>query len=229
MWLFNTSCWRFCFILSRNTVPVYSQYSKDFSAFLLNSQRISALGFELFTVTLFIYLCLALVDLLCCKRAFCSCGERELGDGYFFVVVLRRLIVVASLVAGITEWILNHWTTRKVQILKIQGSTNNIQNYSRYSIESFSFLSQKFLWRFLNPGPLEMDFWQKIIWQIPMEWQPRTRQVGTLQLSAEIILTTRPGPLGVFKILNCNPYLLLWLLLIWLRRLFSLLHLEKKY
>ena len=43
----------------------------------------------------FIYLFLAALGLLCCARAFSSCGER----GLFFVAVHGLLIEVASLIA----------------------------------------------------------------------------------------------------------------------------------
>ena len=42
----------------------------------------------------FIYLCLAVLGLRCCVRAFSSCGEREL----LFIVVRGLLTAVASLV-----------------------------------------------------------------------------------------------------------------------------------
>ena len=45
-------------------------------------------------MNLFIYLFLAALGLLCCVRAFSSCGER----GLLFVAVHRLLIAVASLV-----------------------------------------------------------------------------------------------------------------------------------
>ena len=50
-----------------------------------------------FTLSFFflIYLFLAALGLLCCARAFSSCGEQRL----LFVVVRGLLIVVASLVA----------------------------------------------------------------------------------------------------------------------------------
>ena len=58
----------------------------------------------------------------------------------------------------ICRWSLNHWTTREFQILKIQGSTNNIlklfQGFNRVILFSF----RKVLWSFLNPGPLKTDF-----------------------------------------------------------------------
>ena len=47
-----------------------------------------------FFFLIFIYLFMAVLGLLCCARAFSSCGEW----GLFFVMVCRLLIVVASLV-----------------------------------------------------------------------------------------------------------------------------------
>ena len=56
----------------------------------------------------FIYLFLAALGLLCCARAFSSCGER----GLFFVAVHGLLIEVASLIAehrlqacGLQQWL----------------------------------------------------------------------------------------------------------------------------
>ena len=58
----------------------------------------------------------------------------------------------------IGRWILNHWTTREVQILKIQRSTNNILKLFQGLNRVIPFSFTKVLWRFLNPGPLKMDF-----------------------------------------------------------------------
>ena len=52
------------------------------------------IGFLNEFIYLFIYL-LSVLGLLCCARAFSSCGER----GLLFVAVRRLLIAVASLVA----------------------------------------------------------------------------------------------------------------------------------
>ena len=51
--------------------------------------------FFFYILLLFFNLLLAALGLCCCARAFSSCGER----GLLFVVVHRRLIAVASLVA----------------------------------------------------------------------------------------------------------------------------------
>ena len=48
----------------------------------------------IFKFILFIYLCLAVLGLRCCARAFSSCGER----GLLFVAVRGLLIAVASLI-----------------------------------------------------------------------------------------------------------------------------------
>ena len=56
---------------------------------------IPAILFYFFNLFLFLYLFLAVLDLLCCVRAFSSCGEW----GLLFVVVRGLLIVVASLAA----------------------------------------------------------------------------------------------------------------------------------
>ena len=53
------------------------------------------LGWSGHTSNSFIYLFLAALGLLCCVRAFSSCGER----GLLFAVVRGLLIAVASLVA----------------------------------------------------------------------------------------------------------------------------------
>ena len=51
--------------------------------------------FFFFLMYLFIYLFMAALGLLCCARAFSSCGER----GLLFVVMRGLLTVVASLLA----------------------------------------------------------------------------------------------------------------------------------
>ena len=51
--------------------------------------------FFFFLMYLFIYLFMAALGLLCCARAFSSCGER----GLLFVVMHGLLTVVASLLA----------------------------------------------------------------------------------------------------------------------------------
>ena len=51
-------------------------------------------GFFFFFFNKFIYLCLAVLGLRCCTRAFSSCGKQ----GLLFIAVHGLLIAVASLV-----------------------------------------------------------------------------------------------------------------------------------
>ena len=74
----------------QTSVPVVFASSR-----ILDKQNPMWAAFSLNKFIYVIYLFLAALGLRCCARAFSSCGDR----GLLFVVVLRLLMVVASLVA----------------------------------------------------------------------------------------------------------------------------------
>lgn len=91
---------------------------------------------------------------------------------------------------------------------KIQGSTNNIlklfQVLNRVILFSFTKIP---LARFLNPGPLEMDFDKNNLADSDGMTTKDSGSLGNTTAGCRDHLdhkTFQRGPLGVFKILNCT-------------------------